>query len=678
MAYEGPRFRRDLISTVFYEGGVRCVDVHDPKRGATFRLFDYEYSVALAFDGRDLGKVISWVRVSTGLELNEEQLTSFARRLDQLGFLDKPKAEGEVTPPPVVPGETPTPLLVPVPRVPVPAPPHDENTPPPEAGSLATSTRPNSGERLASTGSTPEPEPAAAETPESELGTPSEEASEPAEPALAEAVSPEEIAAVPEEIATVPEEVVASPEEAPEAPAAELPEWPEKPTEAPLAAQEPEGPSTEEVTAPEPAPAEERAPEPALPEERAPEEATLAEAAPAPTSSSSEPELPVAVGPSPERPRERPAQRSARLPADANSASPASRRQVTPPPIPRGHLTPTPAPVTGVGRGPWMLSALFGTLAALVVGAVVAPFALGTRPPAPVSVRVLRVKPAEIVRWLEATAPIEAMPLQTLTFPVGGKVLRIASPGLELRPGDMVAATDAARSALDDWSRAQEQLAFAKQLVEGLRDSDDQKKVASAEAAVKQKTAQQERTLATLSKLAIIAKETGTVEQTLASLGQTVQAGGTAVRVRLPGWCARFELHRLPAAQLRKQGLCLAEISGRPVPCSFVPEEGDDTHLVISLPADAVSSAGLLLHLARSRTQDAFVLPKEALSDSNGKPRVLVVAPNGRAEMRSVVLADLTPVDAVVTQGLDPGDAVVVGSAGPVGAGTRVRISVED
>ncbi len=757
MAYDGPRFRRDLISTVFYEGGIRCVDVHDPKRGATFRLFDYEYSVALAFDGRDLSKVISWVRVSTGLELNEEQLTSFAARLDQLGFLERPETRAEVTPPPVAPSAPPAPL--PVPHVPTPAPHRDETAPPPEAGSLATATRPLSDERLV--GMETPPEPMATEAPESEpeRGL-SDEPPRSTEPAPAEAAGPEEIATSPEEVATSPEVIAAGPEEiaaggpeevaagSPEEVAASSPEEvaassPEEVASSPedvaagspedvaagspeeVAASRPEevaagspedvAGSPEKATAPpdempespaveappaesqeaqrhealvesgpadqQPAAAPTEAPgeaapaaEPAPQEQPAGRDATTTEAAPTPNASSSEPELPLAVGPSPERPRVRPAQRSARLPTEARAASPAPRREATPPPIPRSHLTPTPAPVTRVGRGAWMLSALFGILAALVVGAVLAPFALGKRPPAPVSVQVIIAQPTEVVRWLPATAPVEPPPLQTLTFPAGGKVLRIASPGLELRPGDVVAATEAARAALDGWARAQEQLAFARQLVEGLRESADEKKMASAQAAVAQKTALEERARDALSRLAIIAKEPGTVDQTLVNLGQTVRPGDTAVRVRLPGWRARFEQNRLPAAQLRKQGLCLAEISGRQVPCNFVSEESDDTHLLVSFPADAVSSPGLLLHLAHSRIPSAYVLPTAAVSDSNGKPRVLVAAPHGRVEMRSVVLADRTPHDAVVTQGLDPGDAVIVTSDQPVGAGTRVRV----
>ena len=70
-------------------------------------------------------KVIPWVRVSTGLDLTAEQLTAFAERLEQLGFLasDKERTPGvalEMTPAPVTrpAAEVPqTPLPVPSPPV---------------------------------------------------------------------------------------------------------------------------------------------------------------------------------------------------------------------------------------------------------------------------------------------------------------------------------------------------------------------------------------------------------------------------------------------------------------------------------------------------------------------------------------------------------------------------------
>ena len=72
-------------------------------------------------------------------------------------------------------------------------------------------------------------------------------------------------------------------------------------------------------------------------------------------------------------------------------------------------------------------------------------------------------------------------------------------------------------------------------------------------------------------RVAVVAQAPGQVEATLAILGRTVQAGAPAVRMRLAGWRASFELPRALAAGFRKQGWCGAEIEGRPVGCSLVP-----------------------------------------------------------------------------------------------------------
>jgi UDP-N-acetyl-D-mannosaminuronate dehydrogenase len=102
-------------------------------------------------------------------------------------------------------------------------------------------------------------------------------------------------------------------------------------------------------------------------------------------------------------------------------------------------------------------------------------------------------------------------------------------------------------------------------------------------------------------------------------------------------------------------------------------ESGDETHVVIELPPEAATAAGQMVRLLRARFADAFLLPASALSRMGEGDRVLLVAPTGRAEVRSVVLVDRTAADAVITQGLDAGDAVIVETSQPVGAGERVR-----
>ena len=94
MSLEKPRFRRDLEAVPVEADGQSYIEVRDLGTGESFRFYDFEYRVALAFDGLALDKVIPWVKLSTGLELQVDQLQAFAARLKEMGFL-----ESEASPP---------------------------------------------------------------------------------------------------------------------------------------------------------------------------------------------------------------------------------------------------------------------------------------------------------------------------------------------------------------------------------------------------------------------------------------------------------------------------------------------------------------------------------------------------------------------------------------------------
>ena len=101
MSLEKPRFRRDLEAVAVEAGGQDYVEVSDRRTGTSFRFYDFEYRVALAFDGLAFDKVAPWVKLSSGLELTVAQLEEFAARLDEMGFLETES------------GFTPTPQIVP-------------------------------------------------------------------------------------------------------------------------------------------------------------------------------------------------------------------------------------------------------------------------------------------------------------------------------------------------------------------------------------------------------------------------------------------------------------------------------------------------------------------------------------------------------------------------------------
>jgi hypothetical protein len=781
MAFDGPRLRRDLVSTILQsEDGVRCVDVHDPIRGSTFRLFGYEYSVALAFDGRPLAKVIAWVRLSTGLELTVEQLTAFADRLDQLGFL----VSGKVGTPGVAPEEAPAPIprttsAAAQTKVPAPLQPEDAKTPVPVISEPAAAKTPVPVISEPEDVKTPVPvisEPAAAKTPvpvisePEDVKTPVPVISEPAaaktpvpvisepedvktpvpvisEPAAAKTPVPviSEPAAVKTPVPVIsepaaaktpvpvisepaavktPVPVISEPEpvdndaptpgpafvepspaaeshlataesepSATEAASGETPSWDALPMAEPPAVAIPQ-PDLLSQTQPSlpaadatPAPVELPPAPPVIPPAQEPLSVPL-ETLPSALLDETPPPIPLeARTPPPLRERPPRSRMYAGETADGTGRPRTVRgetrmltpgpRGMTPPPLvtPRPFVTPAYSrSATGRG-GPWILYALLGTLAALVVGTLVVPLVVKTQPPAAVRTRVLVAKPTAVLRWFDGTAPVEKLPSEALSFPAGGKVIRIVSPGISLRAGDVVAATDAARSLLADLARLQERLAYFEQLAGATPDTGDEKRASAARTKVELSVGLVEQTQTALSRVAVVAQGSVHIEATLATLGQTVRAGAPAVRLRSAGWRASFELPRTQVARVRKQGFCMAEIEGRSVACSLAPDGGDETHVVIELAPEAATAAGQPAHLARARLADAYLVPASALSRVGDSDRVLLVAPTGRAEARSVAVADRTAADAVITQGLDPGDAVIVESSEPVAAGARVWIA---
>jgi hypothetical protein len=112
MSEASPRFRQDLATSAIEADGVPCVDVRDPKTGTSFRLYDFEYQLALQLNGQPLAEVIGWASQNYGVELTTDSVGEFATRLRELGFLESqapapPRTDAAAT------------LEVPIPKVPM-------------------------------------------------------------------------------------------------------------------------------------------------------------------------------------------------------------------------------------------------------------------------------------------------------------------------------------------------------------------------------------------------------------------------------------------------------------------------------------------------------------------------------------------------------------------------------
>ena len=98
MSEASPRFRQDLSVSPTEADGVACVDVSDPKTGANFRLYDFEYQLALQLNGQPVAEVTDWASKTYGADLTADGIKEFATRLAELGFLEPDAAAPAAAP----------------------------------------------------------------------------------------------------------------------------------------------------------------------------------------------------------------------------------------------------------------------------------------------------------------------------------------------------------------------------------------------------------------------------------------------------------------------------------------------------------------------------------------------------------------------------------------------------
>jgi hypothetical protein len=244
--------------------------------------------------------------------------------------------------------------------------------------------------------------------------------------------------------------------------------------------------------------------------------------------------------------------------------------------------------------------------------------------------------------------------------------------GSAFHGGDLLAELDAARKNKNELAHHRERLAYYEQMLETMRASGNKGEARQAELKIVEKKRLVSEAQAKLSKVAVVATGGGEIAEALVAVGATVKPGANAVRIKGTDWRAELELSREEADRLRHLGFCRAEIDGKPLDCSLSAEGGDETHVLVDLPADAAVSAGKPVRLAKARYDGVFVLPASALAPTKGSDRRVYVVKDGHVESYAVVLADQSPTEIVVKQGLEPDSPVVV----DVPANLRPRAAV--
>jgi hypothetical protein len=642
-----PRFRQDLSVSPTEADGVACVDVRDPKTGTSFRLYDFEYQLALQLNGQPVDQVTDWASRTYGADLTADGIKEFASRLGELGFLEAeaPSASTAVTAEIAV-----APLLA-------------------AAG---------------------EPDSAVDEWASSQAA---KTATFVPDPAMLDN-APEPTPVAPMNLAAL-----AAPDGAPEPIAPEI-------TRQAIAELPSDALDSEPVSAPPVAPTP--PPMPGAPPAPAAQTATSAvpkstwatdldgalqssDSPPAvrpPVPAKSEVALPplpgkVAVAPPPpglaER-RQPPGPEAVVMSGFAEGARPKPRRS----------------------NRPVVIIVLVVLAAAAAAGYWVWSHQHAGAPPQALRVRVISPAPTAVYRWFSGRGRVTDYETTTLAFANPGRLAELLPAGTEVAAGDVVGKLAGASGLETLLAHDRSRVGFYKQLRDSMHAVGNRAEERQAEVHLAEKEKLVEMALGGLTKYTVVASEPGEVVETLAKIGTPVVPGAPIARVKGRLLHGAFELDAEERAALAKMDFCRVEVVGLgPRAANDLPRGAAATTAADSSPADAQVGPRLLdckppgdaavagntieiplpgdqglvsgqpLRLARHRYDAVFPVPAGAVVTDGERKAVWIADRDGTAERRAVTVADVGD-DALVTDGLRVGDQVIVDPPAELHAGTRI------
>jgi hypothetical protein len=633
MDHASPRFRQDLAVSTTEADGVACVDVRDAKSGASFRLYDFEYQLALQLNGQPVAQVIAWASMTYGVDLTAEGIGEFAGRLSELGFLEAGADAGASAPPPTTPAST---------------------LGSAEADGAEDEWNSPQGVKTAQFDPDPAmlagaPEATADRTPVASLDQLAAvdvdlDRGQKTEPTLP-AVSLDQVSRAPAAIA--PPVATASRAPAPAAPTAPAnmsdsakSRWAR---DLDGALQAPDSPAA--VTAPAPA-----AKDIALPPR------PVATVKPAGVAERRQPPAPEAV-------------------------VMAGFSEVT---AKRGTARPS-----GPSRLALVLVLLLG-VAAAAVG-----YYVWTRQhvaaPQALRVRVMTPKPTAVYRWFSGRGAVTDYETSTVAFASPGRLTDLLPAGTKLGAGDIIGKLAGATAVETLLAHDRSRVAFYRQMRDSMRAADNLPELRQAEIRLAEKQRLVADTTASLARFTVQAVEPGEVIETLAKIGTSVPAGAPVARVKGQLLHGAFELDGDERAVLANLDFCRVEVVGlgpraenlaarRETTASAVADSGPleaqagprfvdckppvgeasaGDKVEVALPGDLGLVSGQPLRLARRRFDAVFPVPARALVGEGDQKSIWIAGRDGRAESRAVAVADLGD-EALVSDGLHVGDDVIV------------------
>jgi hypothetical protein len=635
-----PRFRKDLEASATEADGVACVDVSDPKTGTNFRFYDFEYQLALQFNGQPLRDVTAWASEAYGVDLTVDGVNEFAGRLSELGFLEnRGPAPADTTPP----GGTKVADL--------------DNA---EAewmsaeGAKTATFIPDLAMLDSPADLTPvAPPPLLDDEASSSVDVSTDEPTPPPDHGQAADTPAARLFDIPSPVAKAP-----ASEKPASAWAVDLAGGLQSPGDAAALA----APGTTDAGAG----VDQKTPPPLPPRKVSPTNGA-APASPAPPGlpERRQPPTPDAV-------------QMAAFSADGatavTKAKPRTGRIIS--------IIVLLLAIAGIAYGLWSRE--------------------HSRVPQAVRVRVMSPKPAAVYRWFSGRGTVTDHEGRTLSFESPGTLAELLPPGTAFVAGDILGRLRAAQPIEALLSRQRARLAFYQQMRDSMRSANNQPELRQAEIKLADKQRLIDESIASLSKVVVRAREPGEVVETLAKVGKAVKANAPLVRVKGRMLHGEFELDAEEIARASKLGFCRVEVVGlgprasnadvgaangtaadtgspeaqaapRFVDCSVETPAPTAKKLRVTLPDNLGLVPGQPLRLARHRYDAVFPVPAAVVGGAADRRSIWIAGAAGRAERRDVAVADAAD-DVLVSDGLRVGDEVIVDAPADLRDGAAIII----
>jgi len=225
----------------------------------------------------------------------------------------------------------------------------------------------------------------------------------------------------------------------------------------------------------------------------------------------------------------------------------------------------------------WVMWALLGGVVALAGGAAAWQRFVEAPPPQPLTVQTATANPVSVYRWFDTQGAVSTVPGLTLALETTGTLERIVEPGTAFETGDILAALNGSRRVLVRLGHHKERLVFYQQLHETMAAEGNlpEQRQAKLKIAEKQRlvTAGEEA----LAKVALVATRSGTVAEVLVQSGQEVEADQPLLRLAPGKKSAVFAFDGDALAVAQKLPFCRLKVDDRHLPCTFLESPDSST-----------------------------------------------------------------------------------------------------